>query len=433
MSNLEEPPAIPKTEHSEEESFSDSSPELDGQDYTQETAQVQKRKGGRKPVRSLVGGIYATSEERKQRNRQAQAAFRERRTEYIKQLETTIKHHEENLQNLQQSHRSAADECLMLRYKNSLLERIDVQAELKLKTDTHHVSPHVPHPAGAHASPGQRANMSRHSQVRRTASANGPKGPKSQSSQTSMVSDQSTRSHPTPPLPNSSPVKAKSSMSSLTSGFSGGMYSQSHPHAPPPLKPRHPSQGTPGSHPPSSGSMQGHKLNANGGSKGNDMGSAPGPISTYWQPPFRSHYEQLGKLTRPLHVPSFNRTDGSMVDSVSTEQEYDAHADMLDEDPSDHSAGPGPYPENFYQQSMAPNHQIQMSTQGQPPMRPGDTMQQPSTSHMLDPQAMALAGMSQGFDPFDPMLDADPFGLTASMHFPTQFTYQEKNQASSGI
>lgn len=68
--------------------------------------------------------IYATSEERKQRNRQAQAAFRERRTEYIKQLESTIKIHEENLQNLQQSHRSAADECLMLRYKNSLLERI---------------------------------------------------------------------------------------------------------------------------------------------------------------------------------------------------------------------------------------------------------------------------------------------------------------------
>lgn len=68
--------------------------------------------------------IYATSEERKQRNRQAQAAFRERRTEYIKQLESTIKVHEDNLQSLQQSHRSAADECLMLRYKNSLLERV---------------------------------------------------------------------------------------------------------------------------------------------------------------------------------------------------------------------------------------------------------------------------------------------------------------------
>jgi hypothetical protein len=68
--------------------------------------------------------IYATSEERKQRNRQAQAAFRERRTEYIKQLESTIKHHEETLQNLQNSHRNAADECLML-LERILLEKGD--------------------------------------------------------------------------------------------------------------------------------------------------------------------------------------------------------------------------------------------------------------------------------------------------------------------
>src|SRR5271154_4192372 len=68
--------------------------------------------------------IYATSEERKQRNRQAQAAFRERRTEYIKQLEESIRVHETNLHSLQTAHRTAADECLMLRYKNSLLERI---------------------------------------------------------------------------------------------------------------------------------------------------------------------------------------------------------------------------------------------------------------------------------------------------------------------
>lgn len=73
---------------------------------------------------SLSDQIYATSEERKQRNRQAQAAFRERRTEYIKQLEETIRVHESNLHNLQAAHRTAAEECLMLRYKNSLLERI---------------------------------------------------------------------------------------------------------------------------------------------------------------------------------------------------------------------------------------------------------------------------------------------------------------------
>ena len=82
--------------------------------------------------------IYATSEERKQRNRQAQAAFRERRTEYIKQLEATIKQHEDALHSLQQSHRSAADECLMLRYKNSLLERILLEKGRFNQTTTIH-------------------------------------------------------------------------------------------------------------------------------------------------------------------------------------------------------------------------------------------------------------------------------------------------------
>lgn len=113
-----------------------STPEQDGgAEPSQEPVQPQKRKGGRKPVclstthasmyiDTDASQIYATSEERKQRNRQAQAAFRERRTEYIKQLEATIKQNEESLSTLQQSHRSAADECLMLRYKNSLLERI---------------------------------------------------------------------------------------------------------------------------------------------------------------------------------------------------------------------------------------------------------------------------------------------------------------------
>ncbi|KAH6667136.1 hypothetical protein B0J14DRAFT_704709 [Halenospora varia] len=109
------------------------SPEAEALEPLQDTAVAQKkRRGGRKP-------IYATSEERKQRNRQAQAAFRERRTEYIKQLEETIRVHEANLHSLQTTHRITGDECLMLRYKNSLLERIllekgiDVQAELGTK------------------------------------------------------------------------------------------------------------------------------------------------------------------------------------------------------------------------------------------------------------------------------------------------------------
>ncbi|KAK3197511.1 hypothetical protein GRF29_216g413566 [Pseudopithomyces chartarum] len=171
-----------------------SSPEPEPAAYAQDTTQQQqKRKGGRKPVSYYPAcetsktmptmtltprKIYATSEERKQRNRQAQAAFRERRTEYIKQLESTIKHHEDTLQNLQQSHRSAADECLMLRYKNSLLERIllekgiDVQAELQAKTGSPNLGP-TRQSASTTASPNQpplqqRAMLNRQQQNRRS-------------------------------------------------------------------------------------------------------------------------------------------------------------------------------------------------------------------------------------------------------------------------
>ena len=224
----------------------------------------------------------------------------------------------------------------MLRYKNSLLERIlleksrlhraerlvmiylkgadgrldiDVQAELKSKTDQHSVP--ATHQPGIQASPIQRAVIHRHAHARRTGSAGGPKGLKSQSSQTSMVSDQSVRSHPTPPLPTSSPIKTKSSMSSLQSGFSGGIYPQSQQHPHPPLKPRHQGQGTPGVHPPnSSGSLQGPppRPSANGGTKGNEMGNnPPGSLSDYYPPQFHSHIEQLGKLSRPFIPFLFNR------------------------------------------------------------------------------------------------------------------------------
>jgi hypothetical protein len=118
-----------------DDSIDEPEPEPEALEPLQGPVVEQKRKGGRKPVCSysalpclvtllMILQIYATSEERKQRNRQAQAAFRERRTEYIKQLEETIRVHEVNLHNLQTTHRATADECLMLRYKNSLLQRI---------------------------------------------------------------------------------------------------------------------------------------------------------------------------------------------------------------------------------------------------------------------------------------------------------------------
>ena len=65
-----------------------------------------------------------TEEARKQRNRDAQAAFRERRIEYIKELEERVKAYSVRLRALESKRTDSADECLMLRYKNSLLERI---------------------------------------------------------------------------------------------------------------------------------------------------------------------------------------------------------------------------------------------------------------------------------------------------------------------
>jgi hypothetical protein len=85
---------------------------------------------------------------------------------------------------------------------------------------------------------------------------------------------------------------------------------------------------------------------------------------------------------------------------------------MDDQDADEPSSGPGPYPQEF-----GPPHTGMSGA-------PGSTHVSSSLSPTSDgtvPVPMA------GFDPYDPMLDADPFGLTASMHFPTQFTYQENS------
>lgn len=55
MSNVGEPAPIPKAENSDLESFSESSPEPDDPNFIrEEVAQVQKRKGGRKPVGNVI-------------------------------------------------------------------------------------------------------------------------------------------------------------------------------------------------------------------------------------------------------------------------------------------------------------------------------------------------------------------------------------------
>ncbi|OQO03277.1 hypothetical protein B0A48_11533 [Cryoendolithus antarcticus] len=303
----------------------DSSPEPDAiGETTLEPTQPQKRKGGRKP-------IYATSEERKQRNRQAQAAFRERRTEYIKQLEATIKQNEDSLATLQQSHRSAADECLMLRYKNSLLERIllergiDVQAELQMKTGT------PAFPAGF-----------------------------------------------MPPMSNIAPAPA------------------------PPLQ------------------------------------------RTALQ---RQHARRSGQaLTPKLPIgPARQTTSPHAIDSVSTEQEYDTqHAShsMLDETEQDQSDGAAHLRQH---NAYPPLHPYGTTSSGQQgfgyqhghpsAMPPPGQQRTPLSQYEMQQGAQALSSLSGGgdggafgtlphmIDPNDPMLDADPFGLSASMHYPTAYSF----------
>ncbi|KAH6633656.1 hypothetical protein C7974DRAFT_453083 [Boeremia exigua] len=364
--------------------------------------------------------IYATSEERKQRNRQAQAAFRERRTEYIKQLESTIKHHEETLQNLQNSHRNAADECLMLRYKNSLLERvllekgIDVQAELRAKTGSPNLGP--TRPAGAaHASPNQpplqqRAILNRQQQRRslqgppKVDGANGlpmiqPDGP----------IQRSPLSQPTPGSHLSSPAQS----ATRSPNFMPQGHSVSPNFGPiPPQQQQQQQQQQLRPQPPRSNfnhMMAGpqrpvtNQAPANGiqgassvGPGANGITQSSGP--SFYQTQYSDHMTQLGKLT-----PIF----------PSLEQEYDEQADNYEHDePSDQSAGPGPFP----------HHNFPPANSMPPPMPPAQNPPFPSPASLAPNDGnQSFNNMNHLFDPYDPMLDADPFGLSASMHFPTMY------------
>jgi hypothetical protein len=306
--------------------------------------------------------IYATSEERKQRNRQAQAAFRERRTEYIKQLEATIKQNEDTLATLQQSHRSAADECLMLRYKNSLLERIllekgteitpfrsirvlilapgiDVQAELQMKTGSPTFPPGFVQqvtgvaPMQASQPPLQRTAIQRQ-HARRSAQALTPKLLPGLSHSDMSFSTTSPQTVPTP----SSHISSPSNLSTRSPiALTGGMTPPSSAiHAQPHGQQFHPlarSQQPPASHsfypqqaqlqrqphrsapasnyqssasissqsPASQAAMQG----APPGSAGSGGPNAIPPASAYYPSPFQKHIDQLGKFTPPI---SPNRT-----------------------------------------------------------------------------------------------------------------------------
>ncbi|KAL5334037.1 hypothetical protein BJX70DRAFT_35954 [Aspergillus crustosus] len=378
----------PKPEPLNEGSISSavSTPDPEGEILMQDVAQTQKRKGGRKP-------IYATSEERKQRNRQAQAAFRERRTEYIRQLESTIKRNEDSLQTLQQNHRTAADECLMLRYKNSLLERIllekgiDVQAELRLKTGTPN-GPGKPSPITSKPPSLQQAAISR-SSAQRHPSGLAPKEPFSvPQSRDGGFGIPSPQFQATPPSHVSSPSHTKSP----GYGFPGAMspigvdpqsqrprsqmisHSRNVSQTSPPM-----SIGQPEPTDPKSAASAGM------GPRGPRLPSA------YYPSPFQKHYDQL-------------------------EQEYDAQADMID-DEHESSVGASPFVPGFNATGSVSTASHPLSSHGMNPYN------HPSGEGVNG----AYGTTNSMLGNYEPMLDADPFGLSASMHFQTPFSYEQNS------
>nr|XP_036584766.1 bZIP transcription factor [Colletotrichum truncatum]KAF6794416.1 bZIP transcription factor [Colletotrichum truncatum] len=346
--------------------------------------QQPKRKGGRKP-------IYATSEERKQRNRQAQAAFRERRTEYIKQLEEAIRVHESNLHNLQAAHRTAADECLMLRYKNSLLERIllekgiDVQAELRAKTGSPNLGPtHAPQNM-VQPPPIQRAILNRHHQSRRSNSSIAPKlepgisplPPPIQAAHSAA----SPKTRPTPSSHSNSPTNtaAYGSQPALSPAASdhGPMRTTMAPSMKSQLSPMAPMNPA----------ARAHMMSGGPPRVGNH-----GPY--YPTPAFQNHIEQL-------------------------EQEYDAPADMIEDSEIETPSGPGPYPSNF--SGDAPQNMLASPTS----VGPGQHMT--SQAESVQPAQTTQGAYPSMTQLLDTGIDWDPFGLSASMAFPSQFSFDTSN------
>jgi hypothetical protein len=98
-----------------------SSPDLNHTDAIKSgdtaSAVPQKRKAGRKP-------LYKTAQERRDRNRRAQLAFRARRSDYLAKLEETCRSLEKVVMELQESNRTAHDALARERIKVKFLEQM---------------------------------------------------------------------------------------------------------------------------------------------------------------------------------------------------------------------------------------------------------------------------------------------------------------------
>lgn len=88
-------------------------------------------------------------------------------------------------------------------------------------------------------------------------------------------------------------------------------------------------------------------------------------------------------------------------------------------------AHPSPGQGFGYQPSGQQNH---MPPPGQQQMTPQYDQQQehaPQGQQGGGGESAAYASIPHMIDPNDPMLDADPFGLSASMHYPTSYSFEQ--------
>lgn len=103
---------------------------------------------------------------------------------------------------------------------------------------------------------------------------------------------------------------------------------------------------------------------------------------------------------------------------------------MLDQDDADGISDPSPdqlhgtYPPQVGQQHPPSNDYYQA-----PPSVHPSQQHLPPTSHPPNAEPGGQFGeLGEIIDPNDPMLDADPFGLSASMHYPTAYSFEQRMQ-----
>lgn len=136
----------------------------------------------------------------------------------------------------------------------------------------------------------------------------------------------------------------------------------------------------------------------------------------YEAPGYRSHLEQLGEYLMTSSEEISYKPRKLKADDL-TEQEYDAAADMMEDGAvaEDAASGPGPYPGSAYA-SHAAQHQVSPTTTG--PMETNAVTGQPQHQQQ---QGMSMTQL------LDPSMDWDPFGLSASMAFPSSFSFDTSN------